>query len=103
MRTQFIQAAAATATATIMCYVGVVGAGVASSVDFTALETSEFQLKDATGIIPNETFTYIAEDILTVNEKAEVLHDFTTSFLSSVQDLEPSFSKTVDDNFWDLI
>lgn len=100
MRTQIIHAAA---TATIVCYVGLGPVGITDSVDLSSIETEGFHISEATGVTPSDTTTSIARDFSPNEQKAEVLHNFATSFLNNVQDLEPSFSKTVDDNFWDLI
>lgn len=35
--------------------------------------------------------------------KIEVVHRFASTILENIEDLEPEFSKTVDENFWDLI
>ena len=33
----------------------------------------------------------------------DIIHHFASNILDNIKDLEPEFSKTVDENFWDLI
>ena len=36
-------------------------------------------------------------------EQIDIIHHFASNILDNIKDLEPEFSKTVDENFWDLI
>ena len=36
-------------------------------------------------------------------EQIEIIHKFASSILDNIKDLDPEFSKIVDENFWDLI
>ncbi len=36
-------------------------------------------------------------------EQIDIMHKFASNILENIRDLEPEFSKTVDENFWDLI
>jgi len=36
-------------------------------------------------------------------DQIEIIHQFASNILDNIKDLDPEFSKTVDENFWDLI
>ncbi len=36
-------------------------------------------------------------------EQINIIHRFASNILDNIKDLEPEFSKTVDENFWDMI
>ena len=36
-------------------------------------------------------------------EQIDIIHKFASSILDNIKDIDPEFSKTVDENFWDLI
>lgn len=38
-----------------------------------------------------------------ISEQIEILHEFASSILSNIKDIEPEFSSLVDDNFWELV
>ena len=38
-----------------------------------------------------------------INEHIDVIHNFVSKLLVNTQDIDPQFSKIVDDHFWDLI
>jgi hypothetical protein len=40
---------------------------------------------------------------ITILERIDVICQFASNILVNIKDLEPEFSKTVDENFWDLI
>ena len=39
----------------------------------------------------------------TALEQVDIIHKFASDILDNIKDLDPDFSKTVDENFWDLI
>lgn len=36
-------------------------------------------------------------------EQIDIIHQFASNILDNIKDLGPEYSKTVDENFWDLI
>lgn len=36
-------------------------------------------------------------------EQIDIIHKFASNILDNIKDLDPEFSKTVDENFWGLI
>lgn len=43
------------------------------------------------------------KDQATSMEQIAVLHKFASNILENIKDLDADFSKTIDENFWDLI
>jgi glutamate synthase domain-containing protein 3 len=36
-------------------------------------------------------------------QKIETIHKFSANLLENIEDLDPEFSKVIDENYWDLI
>lgn len=86
------------ATAAVLCYY-YLGAPAINGVDFSNYDV---QIKAQ----PEITFDYyqlINKDYANVLRQIDAIHQFASNILSNIKDLEPEFSKTVDENFWDLI
>jgi hypothetical protein len=48
-------------------------------------------------------YQIVANENTHVFEQINIIHKFASSILDNIKELEPEFSKTVDDNFWDLL
>lgn len=85
-------------TASVLCY-SYPGAPTANPVDFCSLNV---QLKAPTEM-NFDYYQLIDKDQAIAIEQIDVIHQFASNILDNIKDLEPEFSKTVDENFWDLI
>lgn len=36
-------------------------------------------------------------------DKLEIIHQFASTLLENIEDLDPEFSQVIDENYWDLI
>lgn len=52
--------------------------------------------------IPNEIWGPFSDAVFADEKQMDVIHKFASNILDNIKDLEPEFSKTVDENFWDL-
>lgn len=95
---QFRNIVDSAATAAVLCYT-YMGAPVVNHVDFSSLNV---QLKAPTEM-NFDYYQLIDKDQATAIEQIDVIHQFASNILDNIKDLEPEFSKTVDENFWDLI
>ena len=95
---QFRNVAGSVTTAAVLCY-SYLGAPTANSVDFCSLNV---QLKAPTEM-NFDCYQLLDKDQAIAIEQIDVIHQFASNILDNIKDLEPEFSKTVDENFWDLI
>ncbi len=95
---QFRNVVGSAATTAVLCY-SYIGAPAVNPVDFSSLKV---QLK-APAEMNFDYYQLIDNDQATALEQIDVIHQFASNILDNIKDLEPEFSKTVDENFWDLI
>jgi predicted LPLAT superfamily acyltransferase len=95
---QFKNVVGSVTTAAVLCY-SYLGAPAANPVDFYILNV---QLKAPTEM-NFDYYQLIDKDQAIAIEQIDVIHQFASNILDNIKDLEPEFSKTVDENFWDLI
>jgi len=70
-----------------------------------------YEMKDGRAVSTNiadclgcESCAKVCESgAITVDEQVVILHNFASNILDNIKDLESEFSKTVDENFWELI
>ena len=48
-------------------------------------------------------YTLSVNNPISVAEQIEILHEFSTSLLENIKDIEPEYSALVDEKFWDLL
>lgn len=85
-------------TAAVLCY-SYMGASAVNPVNFSNLAA---QLK-APAEMNFDYYQIIGKEQAAALEQIDVIHQFASNILDNIKDLEPEFSKTVDENFWDLI
>jgi hypothetical protein len=95
---QFKNVVGNVATAAVLCY-SYLGAPIMNSIDLYRV--------DAQINAPKEmNFDYYQlmnpEQALAL-EQIDIIHQFTSNILNNIKDLDPDFSKNVDENFWNLI
>lgn len=95
---QFRNVVGSVTTAAVLCY-SYLGAPTDNPVDFCSLNV---QLKAPTEM-NFDYYQLIDKDQAIAIEQIDVIHQFASNILDNIKDLEPEFSKTVDENFWDLI
>ncbi|MDY6894574.1 MAG: hypothetical protein SVO01_04025 [Thermotogota bacterium] len=95
---QFRNVIGSATTAAVLCY-SYMGAPPTNPVDLASLNT---QLQ-APSEMNFDYYQLIDKDQSAALEQIDVIHQFASNILDNIKDLEPEFSKTVDENFWDLI
>lgn len=45
----------------------------------------------------------VVDDQVEIYKKIETVHKFASILLENIEDLDPEFSKIIDENYWDLI
>lgn len=95
---QFKNVVGSATTAAVLCY-SYMGAPAINPVDFPNLNV---QLKAPTEM-NFDYYQLIDKEQSAALGQIDVIHQFASNILNNIKDLEPEFSKTVDENFWDLI
>ena len=67
------------------------------------LAPSGYYAQDTSGFGSSQTKYRIADDYVDSLQKLEAIHKFASNLLENIEDLDPEFSKVVDENYWDLI
>ena len=75
------------------------GAPAINPVDFANLNV---QIK-APKAMNFDYYQLVRKEQTVTLEQIDIIHKFASNILDNIKDLEPEFSKTVDENFWDLI
>ncbi len=86
-------------TAAVLCY-SHIGAPAINPVNFSS--NIEMQVE----IPPEMNFDYYQEinrDQAVIFKQIDIIHQFASNLLDNIKELDPEYSKTVDENFWDLI
>ncbi len=86
------------ATTAVLCY-SYLGVSAINSVDFSNLNV---QIK-APEEMNFDYYQLIDKNQAVALEQIDIVHKFASNILENIKELEPEFSKTVDENFWDLI
>lgn len=87
------------ATAAVLCY-SYIGAPAINPVNFS--NNIDTQVK-APAEMNFDYYQVIDKDQATTFKQIDIMHQFASNLLDNIKDLDPDFSKTVDQNFWDLI
>ncbi len=88
------------ATAAVLYY-SYIGAPSMTPVDFSRGIDLKVRIPDEMSF---DYYQAIDKDEKTASRRQiEVIHRFASNLLENIKDLDPEFSKTVDENFWDLI
>jgi hypothetical protein len=45
----------------------------------------------------------VTDENIEAIQKIEIIHKFASNLLENIEDLDPDFSKVIDENYWDLI
>lgn len=67
------------------------------------------QTRDSVEILKSADFSSAITQYKIPNEKneaskkIETIHKFASNLLENIEDLDPEFSKVIDENYWDLI
>ncbi len=85
-------------TAAVLCY-SYLGAPAINPVDLANLNV---QIK-APKAMNFDYYQLVRKEQTVTLEQIDIIHKFASNILDNIKDLEPEFSKTVDENFWDLI
>ena len=95
---QFRNVVGSAATAAVLCYsyMGV------QTINYDNLSNLNIQL-EAPKEMKFDYYQLIDKDQAATLEQIDIIHHFAVNILDNIKDLEPEFSKTVDENFWDLI
>lgn len=95
---QFRNVAGSTVTADVLCY-SYLGAPAEINIP-----TVNPHIKiSAPNEIQYDYYRIIDRDETVRLEQIDIINKFASSILDNIKDLDPEFSKTVDENFWDLI
>lgn len=86
------------ATAAVLCY-SYMGAPTMNPDNLPNLDT----IHKVPAEMNFDCYQLIDKTQATVLEQIDIIHHFASNILDNIKDLEPEFSKTVDENFWDLI
>lgn len=87
------------ATAAVLCY-SYIGSPTLNPVNFS------HNIDSKVNVPPEMNFDYyqlVDNDQATTFKQIDIIHQFASTLLDNIKDLDPDFSKTVDQNFWDLI
>lgn len=58
----------------------------------------------STHVPSNALTTYTIPDIFSdATKNIETIHRFASNILENIEDLDPEFSRVIDENYWDLI
>lgn len=95
---QFRNVVGSAATAAVLCY-SYMGA---PAINPNNLPNLNIQLKAPTEM-NFDYYQLIDKDQAATLEQIDIIHHFASNIIDNIKDLEPEFSKTVDENFWDLI
>ncbi len=95
---QFRNVVGSVTTAAVLYY-SYMGSPSANPVDFSILHV---QLK-APAEMNFDYYQLMDKDQTVALEQIDVIHQFASNILDNIKDIEPEFSKTVDEHFWDLI
>ena len=95
---QFGNVAGSDATATVLCY-SYIGAPLINPIGFA---DPNIQIT-APDELTYDHYQLVQKEQSVVLEQIDTIHRFATNLLDNITDLDPEFSQTVDDNFWDLI
>lgn len=68
-------------------------------------EHYHYNFKESVEQYPGQYDYYIlnTDDSISIADKIEILHKFSTLMLENIKDIEPEFSALVDEKFWDLL
>lgn len=75
--------------------------GAPATINTTTVNPN-IQISAPTGI-KYDYYQIVNPDQAVMLEQIDIIHKFASSILDNIKDLDPEFSKTVDENFWDLI
>jgi len=95
---QFRNVVGSAATAAVLCY-SYLGSPAINTVDFVNLDV---QIK-APEELNFDYYQLVGKEQAIDLEQIDIIHKFASNILDNIKDLDPEFSKTVDENFWDLI
>jgi hypothetical protein len=85
-------------TAAVLCY-SYIGSAAINPIDFP---NTNVQL-NAPVELNFDYYQLVNKDQAAALRQIDVIHQFASNVLDNIKELEPEFSKTVDENFWDLI
>lgn len=95
---QFRNVVGSAVTAGVLCYSYL---GAPTTINLDTVNTN-IQIS-APKEIKYDYYQIINPDQAEMLEQIDIIHKFASSILDNIKDLDPEFSKTVDENFWDLI
>jgi hypothetical protein len=95
---QFRNVVGSAVTACVLCYSYL---GAQTTINLDTVNTN-IQIS-APKEIKYDYYQIINPDQAVMFEQIDIIHKFASSILDNIKDLDPEFSKTVDENFWDLI
>lgn len=95
---QFRNVVGSVVTAGVLCYSYL---GAQTTINLDTVNTN-IQIS-APKEIKYDYYQIINPDQAVMFEQIDIIHKFASSILDNIKDLDPEFSKTVDENFWDLI
>lgn len=61
----------------------------------------EIRTEDTTGNVLTQY--RVLEETSEVFKKIDAIHSFASNILENIEDIDPEFSKVIDENYWDLI
>lgn len=95
---QFKNVVGSATTAAILCY-SYLGAPAINHIEFSTFNININAPKE----MNFDYYQLIDKDQAVSLEQIDIIHQFASNILNNIKDLDPEFSKTVDENFWDLI
>ncbi|MEA3416430.1 MAG: hypothetical protein U9R02_09805 [Thermodesulfobacteriota bacterium] len=95
---QFRNVVGSAVTAGVLCYSYL---GAPTTINTTTVNPN-IQIS-APREMKHDYYRIIDRDEAIMLEQIDIIHKFASSILDNIKDLDPEFSKTVDENFWDLI
>ena len=95
---QFRNIAGSAATAAVLCY-SYLGAPLINPIVFV---DPNIQIT-APDELNYDHYQLVQKEQSVALAQIDTIHKFATNLLDNIEDLDPEFSQTVDDNFWDLI
>ena len=87
------------ATTAAVLYYSYLGVPAINHVDFANLKVQINAPKE----MNFDYYQLVPKEQAVTLEQIDIIHKFASNILDNIKDLDPEFSKIVDENFWDLI
>jgi hypothetical protein len=95
---QLLQVNSSAATVAVLTYLYIGSSGINSGFNVKP----GIQIK-APGELNFDYYQLVAKEYSATQMQIDIIHKFASNLLDNIKELDPEFSRTVDENLWDLI